>query len=81
VTGRSDPDEAVVKSHVAGQVGHVLLNRPEARNAITVELAAALADAVGYLAADESVRVILLAHLTREGDTAFAAFERRKESA
>jgi enoyl-CoA hydratase/carnithine racemase len=60
VTGHGDPDEAVVKSHVAGQIGHVLLNRPEARNAITVELAAALADAVGYLAADESVRLILI---------------------
>lgn len=60
MNGHGDPAEGVVKSHVAGQVGHVLLNRPEARNAITVELAAALADAVGYLSSDESVRVILI---------------------
>lgn len=60
MTGYQDPDGAVVTSHVGGQVGHLLLNRPAARNAITVELAAALADAVGYLSADDGVRVIVI---------------------
>ncbi len=41
-----------------GRVGHVTLNRPEARNAITVELATGLERAVRELAADTDVVVI-----------------------
>ena len=41
-----------------GRVGHVTLNRPEARNAITVELATGLEAAVRELAVDTDVVVI-----------------------
>lgn len=79
MTGHGDPDEAVVKSHVAGQVGHVLANPRSAmgRSKLLVNeaLAGGLADGLELEAAH------VLAHLTREGDTAFAAFERRKEPA
>jgi enoyl-CoA hydratase/carnithine racemase len=59
-TAVPDGTGAVVRSWTAGRVGHVLLNRPRARNAITVELATELGDAVGSLAADDDVGVILI---------------------
>jgi enoyl-CoA hydratase/carnithine racemase len=57
----------LVRFHSDGPVGHVLLNRPEVRNAVNVELARELADAVDALAGD--VRVIVL----RGGGTDFCA--------
>jgi enoyl-CoA hydratase/carnithine racemase len=47
-----------VLTTVDGDVAHVVLNRPQARNAITVELAAALRDALA--AAAETARVIVI---------------------
>jgi enoyl-CoA hydratase/carnithine racemase len=43
-----------------GAVGHVTLNRPEAMNAITVELGALLERSLRDLAADDTVRVIVV---------------------
>lgn len=48
----------VVRTERAGRVGHVLLNRPAARNAVTVELAQALEQAVRSLAEDVDVIVL-----------------------
>jgi 2-(1,2-epoxy-1,2-dihydrophenyl)acetyl-CoA isomerase len=48
----------LVTSRADGPVGNILLNRPEARNAVTVDLARELADAVETLAA--GVRVIVV---------------------
>lgn len=48
----------VVRTRVDGAVGHILLDRPEAMNAITVELGRRLRDALTELAA--SARVILI---------------------
>ncbi|MDT7743280.1 MAG: hypothetical protein QOE59_2358 [Actinomycetota bacterium] len=53
-----DGDEAPVLAHVDGAVGHVVLNRPHARNAITVGLADALHDHLVRLAGE--VRVIVV---------------------
>ncbi|TNC25129.1 enoyl-CoA hydratase/isomerase family protein [Amycolatopsis alkalitolerans] len=47
-----------VRQRTEGSVGHVLLNRPQARNAVTVELARELAAAVEALARE--VRVIVI---------------------
>lgn len=62
MSGPDGPDgmETVVRSWTTTGVGHVLLNRPGARNAITTGLAAALAETVESLAADPDVRVILI---------------------
>jgi enoyl-CoA hydratase/carnithine racemase len=49
---------SVVETRVADGVGHLLLNRPDVMNAVTLELARGLADALRTLAADERVRVI-----------------------
>jgi enoyl-CoA hydratase/carnithine racemase len=51
--------EAVL-SEVQGAVGRITLNRPEAYNAITIELARALERALRELAAEESVHVIVI---------------------
>lgn len=50
----------VVLSRREGAVGHVVLNRPEAMNAITVELGAQLERALVDLAQDEAVHVIVI---------------------
>lgn len=50
----------VVRTRVEGAVGHILLNRPDAMNAITVELGAQLERALVDLAADERVHVIVI---------------------
>jgi len=47
-----------VLKHCAGRVGHLTLNRPEARNAVTVELATALERALVELAAEVDVIVV-----------------------
>lgn len=51
---------AVVRTRVAGSVGHILLDRPDAMNAITVELGAQLERALADLADDERVNVVLI---------------------
>jgi enoyl-CoA hydratase/carnithine racemase len=53
---------------VAGRVATVTLNRPEALNAISTELAVALAEAVEPLATDPGVRAVVL---TGAGERAF----------
>jgi 2-(1,2-epoxy-1,2-dihydrophenyl)acetyl-CoA isomerase len=45
---------------VVDGVAHLTLNRPDASNAISLDLAEALADATSRLAADDEVRVVLL---------------------
>jgi enoyl-CoA hydratase/carnithine racemase len=49
---------SAVVSRVEGRIGHLLLDRPEAMNAITVELAEGLEASVRALAADVDVIVI-----------------------
>src|SRR4029453_15336218 len=59
---------AVVRVEVAGRVATVTLNRPEALNAISTELAVDLAEAVEPLATDPGVRA---GGLTGAGGRAF----------
>jgi enoyl-CoA hydratase len=49
---------AVVQTRIAGPVGHILLDRPDAMNAITVELGRQLEQALVSLASQVSVIVI-----------------------
>jgi enoyl-CoA hydratase/carnithine racemase len=58
----------LVTVEVAGGVATVTLNRPEALNAISTELALALAEAVEPLATDPGVRAVVL---TGAGERAF----------
>jgi enoyl-CoA hydratase/carnithine racemase len=58
----------LVKVEVAGRVATVTLDRPEALNAISTELAADLAEAVEPLATDPGVRAVVL---TGAGERAF----------
>jgi enoyl-CoA hydratase/carnithine racemase len=58
----------LVGVEVAGRVATVTLNRPEALNAISTELAVALAEAVEPLATDPGVRAVVL---TGAGERAF----------
>ena len=58
----------LVRVEVADRVATVTLNRPEALNAISTELAVALAEAVEPLATDPGVRAVVL---TGAGERAF----------
>ena len=58
----------LVRVEVADRVATVTLNRPEALNAISTELAVALAEAVEPLATDPAVRAVVL---TGAGERAF----------
>ncbi|KAA9162614.1 enoyl-CoA hydratase/isomerase family protein [Amycolatopsis acidicola] len=49
-----------VRWHADGPVGHIRLDRPEARNAITVDLARRLTEAVLELASRNDIRVLVL---------------------
>jgi enoyl-CoA hydratase/carnithine racemase len=60
---------ALVETGVDGHVGICRLNRPEARNALSPELMAELADAVEKFDRDDAVRCLLIAG----SDEAFAA--------
>ncbi len=51
---------AVVNITQQDAIGIIALNRPEKRNALNPELVAALHNAVNHLAADDSIRVIVL---------------------
>ena len=53
-------DDLVLVERPADRVAHVVLNRPERRNALTGPLAVALADVLGSLNQDDSVSVIVL---------------------
>ena len=53
-----------------GQIGWIVLNRPERRNALSAEMWAAIPSAVALLTADPEVRVLIL---RGAGGEAFAA--------
>ena len=59
---------SLVRVELAGRVATVSLDRPEALNAISTELAVALADAVEPLGTDPAVRAVVL---TGAGERAF----------
>lgn len=59
-----------VNVDVEGAVGWIVLDQPERRNAISVEMWRAIPDAVKRLADDDGVRVVVL---RGAGDVAFAA--------
>jgi enoyl-CoA hydratase/carnithine racemase len=61
-------NSSLVRVEVAGRVATVTLDRPEALNAISTELAADLAEAVEPLATDPGVRAVVL---TGAGERAF----------
>lgn len=62
-------DTQILVSRMADGVLHLRLNRPEARNALSRALIAALADALRAAASDDAVRVVLLSG----GDKQFCA--------
>lgn len=76
MSGPSRPDPAApgtqgpVRVAVDGGVATVTLDRPEARNAISTELADALAGVLEPLSTDRAVRAVVL---TGAGDRAFSA--------
>ncbi len=75
------PTNATVRTDIADGIGRIVLNRPEAMNAITVELGAALADAFEALAASTEVHVVLVrgagGNFSAGGD--FAEVQRLRE--
>ncbi|SMO33880.1 short chain enoyl-CoA hydratase [Thalassovita litoralis] len=66
----SNSEEATVLCEQTGGVMVITLNRPQAMNALSVQLRAELAAALRTAEADDSVRVIVL---TGAGDRAFSA--------
>jgi len=62
-------DKQILVSRAADGVLHLQLNRPEARNALSRALIAALADALRAASSDDSVRVVVLSG----GDKQFCA--------
>ncbi|MGH9113516.1 MAG: enoyl-CoA hydratase-related protein [Acidimicrobiales bacterium] len=58
---------AVILTDVTDRVGVITLNRPERRNALNGELAAALDTAVKEMAADPDVKVVVLTGAAAEG--------------
>jgi enoyl-CoA hydratase/carnithine racemase len=59
-----------VYAEVDGAIGWVVLDQPERRNAISVEMWRAIPDAVKRVASDDAVRVVVM---RGAGDVAFAA--------
>jgi enoyl-CoA hydratase/carnithine racemase len=55
------PDDAILLRHDAGGVAWLTLNRPAARNALSVGLIAALDAALARAAADAAVKVVVIA--------------------
>jgi enoyl-CoA hydratase/carnithine racemase len=51
---------SVVQQAIAGGVGHVMLNRPECMNAVTIELASQLEHVLSELSTDPTVNVIVI---------------------
>ena len=69
-TSAVEPDHLVLVDYLSdGKVAVVTLNRPQADNAITTELAAELIEALESIAARVSIRVVIL---TGAGDRAFS---------
>jgi crotonobetainyl-CoA hydratase len=62
--------EPLVLVERRGQVGIVVLNRPEARNAVNQAVTVAIADAIEDLEADSAIRVLII---TGAGDKSFCA--------
>ncbi len=60
---------SIIVEHVDG-VTQLTLNRPEAANAVTVEMALEIAAAIGRFAADENARVLVI---TGAGERSFCA--------
>ncbi|MDS0258677.1 3-hydroxyacyl-CoA dehydrogenase/enoyl-CoA hydratase family protein [Haloarcula sp. S1CR25-12] len=56
--------------HLAGDVGHIELDRPHRMNTVSTEMLDELADAIDSLSEDDDVRALLL---TGAGDRAFSA--------
>lgn len=54
------PHVSVVQHAIAGGIGRITLNRPERMNAVTIELARQLEDAVSELSSDPAVSVIVV---------------------
>jgi enoyl-CoA hydratase len=78
-TSTVEPDHLVLVDYLSdGRVAVVTLNRPQADNAITTELATQLIEALESIAAQVSIRVVIL---TGAGDRAFSVggdlFQRR----
>lgn len=65
-------EPVLVVGAVEDGVATLTLNRPEKRNALSIELRDALSDALGHLAADEAVKVVIL---TGAGDVFCAGFD------
>ncbi|GJD30237.1 Short-chain-enoyl-CoA hydratase [Methylobacterium adhaesivum] len=65
----SAPDELLFTQDAAG-IARIVLNRPQARNALTFAMYQGLIDLCGRIEADPSVRVLVI---TGAGDKAFAA--------
>ena len=63
-------EETFIEIRRAAPLGWVTINRPAARNALNAATWQALSEAVQSLAADQTIRVILL---TGSGDKAFVA--------
>ena len=55
------PHDALLLRHDADGVAHLTLNRPQARNALSMALMAALDEALIAIAADPSVKVVIIA--------------------
>ena len=69
-TSAVEPDHLVLVDYLSdGKVAVVTLNRPQADNAITTELAAQMIEALESIAARVSIRVVIL---TGAGDRAFS---------
>lgn len=64
----SDTDTVLLSTK--GPIGHILLNRPKALNAITYDMVMAVADALKQWETDPSVRAVMI---EGEGDRAFCA--------
>ena len=72
-TSAVEPDHLVLVDYLSdGKVAVVTLNRPQADNAITTELAAEMIEALESIAARVSIRVVIL---TGAGEKAFIAGE------
>jgi enoyl-CoA hydratase/carnithine racemase len=59
-----------VSTRKVGRVGRITLNRPKALNAVTLEMIAAIGDALPEFAADEDISMLVI---DAEGDKAFCA--------
>ncbi|NDV12735.1 enoyl-CoA hydratase-related protein [Crenobacter caeni] len=64
-----DGNEILIETRPAGAVAQLTLNRPEATNALSLQLQQALADAFARLSGDDTVRAIVLTG----GERVFAA--------